>query len=217
MKNDAQLQKDVIAQLDWEPSILATRIGVAAKDGIVTLSGEVATYTEKWTAERVAQRVNGVMALAVDIDVKLAGSSQRSDADIAESAKNVLDWTTSVPNDSVKVMVEKGWITLTGQLEWQYQKQAASHAVRGLLGVVGVSDQIGLRHSPVASAVKADIAAAIRREASLDSKEIDVAVSGSEVTLSGHVHSWSERELATNSAWNSPGVRNVVDKMTLSF
>jgi len=216
MKTDAQLQKDVIAQLDWEPAIHATQIGVEVKDGIVTLAGEVATYSEKWYAERAAQRVSGVKALAIEMKVKLAGPSRRTDGDIAQSVRNVLDWTTSVESSAVKVLVEGGWITLSGEVDWQYQKQAATDAVRSLMGVTGVSDQIGIKHKPMASIVKADIDAAIKRSAALDSSEIFVEVRGTDVTLTGSVHSWSERELATDSAWSSPGVRNVIDKMTLS-
>jgi len=217
MKTDAQLQKDVIAELAWEPAIQAARIGVEVKDGIVTLAGEVGSYSEKWHAERAAQRVHGVQALAIEMKVKLAGASQRTDSDIAQSARNVLDWTTSVESSAVKVLVEGGWITLGGELDWQYQKQAATDAVRGLMGVTGVSDQIGLKHKPMASIVKADIDAAIRRSAAKDSSEIRVEIAGGDVTLTGKVHSWSERDLATDSAWASPGVRNVIDKMTLTF
>lgn len=217
MKTDAQLQKDVIAQLAWEPAIHATQIGVEVKDGVVTLAGEVGTYSEKWHAERAAQRVSGVKALAIEMKVKLEGSARRTDSDIGQSARNVLDWTTSVESSAVKVQVEGGWITLSGEVDWQYQKQAATDAVRSLMGVTGVSDQIGIKHKPMASIVKADIDAAIRRSAAKDSSEILVEVAGTDVTLRGKVHSWSERDLATDSAWSSPGVRNVIDKMTLSF
>lgn len=217
MKTDADLQKDVIAQLAWEPAIHATQIGVEVRDGVVTLAGDVATYTEKWYAERAALRVSGVNALAVELKVKLAGSARRTDSDIGQSARNVLDWTTSVESSAIKVLVEGGWITLSGEVDWQYQKQAATDAVRGLMGVTGVSDQIAIKHKPMASIVKADIDAAIRRSAAKDSSEILVEVKGTDVTLTGQVHSWSERDLATDSAWSSPGVRNVIDKMTLSY
>ena len=217
MKTDADLQKDVIAQLAWEPAIHATQIGVEVKDCVVTLAGEVAPYTEKWYAERAALRVSGVNALAVELKVKLAGSARRADSDIGQSARNVLDWTTSVDSSAVKVLVEGGWITLSGEVDWQYQKQAATDAVRGLMGVTGVSDQIAIKHKPMASIVKADIDAAIRRSAAKDASEIRVEVKGTDVTLTGQVHSWSERDLATDSAWSSPGVRNVIDKMTLSY
>ena len=217
MKTDSQLQKDVMAELDWEPSVQATHIGVEVKDGVVTLAGNVATYAEKWNAERATQRVAGVKALAIDLKVKLAGSGARSDADIGESARNVLEWTSAVQADTVKIMVEKGLITLTGEVDWKFQKEAAVDAVRFLSGVVGVSDQITVTPSVKASVVKADIEAAIKRAATEDAKRITVGVSGADVTLSGSIHSWAERDLATQSAWNSPGVSKVIDKMTLAY
>ena len=216
MKTDSQLQQAVIAQLSWESAIQATHIGVEVRDGVVTLAGEVGSYSEKWHAERAVQRVRGVKALAIDLKVKLEGASRRTDADIGQSARNVLDWTSAVESEDVKVQVEGGWVTLSGEVDWQYQKQAAMDAVRGLLGVTGLSNQIALKHKPTAGIVKADIDAAIKRSAALASSEIQVDVQGSDVTLTGRVHSWSERELATDSAWSSPGVRNVIDEMTMT-
>ena len=217
MKSDSQIQKDVMAELKWEPSVHAESIGVEVTEGVVTLAGHVATYGEKWNAERAAQRVAGVHAVAVEIDVKLAGSSQRTDADIARSAENVLQWTTFLPTDSVKVMVEKGWITLSGQVNWTYQRQVAKDAIRHLMGVTGVSDQITLKPSVSLGAVKADIAAALKRRARADAQKISVDVNGSDVTLSGTVHSWADKELATHSAWSTPGVHNVIDKISIVF
>jgi len=217
MKTDSQLQKDVMAELAWEPSIHATQIGVEVKDGVVTLDGTVATYTEKWNAELAAQRVAGVKALAIELKVKLIESGVRTDTDIATSARNVLQWTSAVQSDAVKITVEKGWITLTGQVDWKFQKEAAADAVRFLSGVVGVSDQITIAPSLKAAVVKADIEAAIKRAATEDGKRISVGVSGGDVTLSGSIHSWAERDLATQSAWNSPGVSKVIDNMTLSY
>ena len=217
MKTDSELQKDVMAELAWEPSIHATQIGVEVKDGVVTLEGNVATYTEKWNAELAAQRVAGVKALAIELKVKLIESGVRTDSDIATSARNVLQWTSAVQSDAVKITVEKGWITLTGQVDWKFQKEAAADAVRFLSGVVGVSDQITIAPSVKAAVVKADIEAAIKRAATEDAKHITVGVSGSDVTLSGSIQSWAERDLATQSAWNSPGVTKVIDKMTLSY
>ena len=217
MKTDSQLQKDVMAELAWEPSIHAAQIGVEVKDGVVTLDGNVATYTEKWNAELAAQRVAGVKALAIELKVKLIESSVRTDGDIAASARNVLQWTSSVQSDAVKITVEKGLITLTGQVDWKFQKEAAADAVRFLSGVVGVSDQITITPSVKAAVVKADIEAAIKRAATEDARQISVGVSGGDVTLSGSIQSWAERDLATQSAWNSPGVTKVIDKMTLSY
>ena len=217
MKTDSQLQQDVMAELKWEPAVHAAQIGVEVKNGVVTLAGEVSSYTEKWNAERAAQRVNGVKALAVELTVKLAEFSKRTDADIAESAKNILSWTSSLPADAVKVMVEGGWLTLSGDVEWQYQRQDAADSVRYLSGVTGVSNQIAIKPSVSATVVKSDIEAALKRRAAADAKTIAVEVKGGDVTLTGTVHSWSERDLATRSAWGSSGVRNVVDKMNLVY
>jgi osmotically-inducible protein OsmY len=215
MKTDSQLQQDVSAELTWEPSVHAARIGVEVKDGVVTLAGQVDTYAEKWNAERAAQRVAGVKALATELKVQLTGLSKRTDADIAGAVENVLEWSSSLPAGAIKVMVESGWVTLSGNVDWQYQREAAKDSVRYLLGVAGVSDQIAIKPSVSTTAVKSDIEAALKRTAIADAKKIHVEVQGSDVTLTGTVHNWAERETATNSAWGTPGVRNVHDKMTL--
>jgi osmotically-inducible protein OsmY len=217
MKTDSQIQQDVSAELKWEPSVHAARIGVEVKNGIVTLAGQVDSYAEKWNAERAAQRVSGVRAIAVELKVHLADLSKRTDGDIAASVENVLEWTSTLPAGAIKVMVENGWVTLSGEVNWQYQRLAAVDSVRYLLGVVGVSDQITIKPSVSVSAVKADIESALKRTAIADAKKISVQVNGADVTLTGTVHNWAEREAATNSAWNTPGVRNVVDKLTLAY
>ena len=217
MKTDSQLQQDVMAELKWEPAVHAAQIGVEVKNGVVTLAGEVSSYTEKWNAERAAQRVNGVKGLAVEMKVKLSEFGKRTDADIAESAKNILGWTSSLPLDAVKVMVEGGWLTLSGDVEWQYQRQDAADCVRYLSGVIGVSNQIAIKPPLSAKVVKSDIEAALKRRAAADAKTIAVDVKGGDVTLTGTVHSWAERDLATRSAWGSSGVRKVVDKMNLVY
>ena len=217
MKTDTQLQQDVLAELKWEPSVNAAQIGVAVKDGIVTLAGHVSTYAEKLAAERAAQRVSGVKALAIDMDVKLSGSSMRNDADIAGAAINALQWTSSFPKDGVKVMVDSGCITLSGEVDWEYQRQAAAKGVRYLMGVTGVSNQIVIKPHVSLSAVKSDIEAALKRRATADAQKISVEVRGADVTLTGTVNSWSERDLARHSAWGTPGVRNVVDHMTIAY
>jgi len=217
MKTDAQVQQDVIAELKWEPSVNPTHIGVEVQDGVVTLAGHVDSYAEKWNAERAAQRVSGVKALAIEMDVKLAGSSKRNDVDIARSAENALEWMTYLPDDSVKVMVEDGWITLSGEVSWEYQRQTAAGAVRYLMGVKGVSNNIAIKPKVSVSAVKSDIEAALKRRANADAQNISVDVRGNDVTLTGTVHSWSERDLARESAWGAPGVRNVVDNITVTY
>jgi osmotically-inducible protein OsmY len=217
MKTDSQLQQDVMAELKWEPSVHAAQIGVAVKDGVVTLAGEVSSYTEKLNAERAAQRVGGVKAMAVEMTIKLSEFGKRTDADIAESAKNILSWTSSLPADAVQVMVEGGWLTLSGNVEWQYQRQDAADSVRFLSGVMGVSNLIAIKPQLSAMVVKSDIEAALKRRAAADAKTIAVEVKGGDVTLTGTVHSWSERDLARRSAWGTAGVRNVVDKMSLVY
>jgi osmotically-inducible protein OsmY len=217
MKTDTQLQSDVIAELSWEPSINAQDIGVEVKDGIVTLAGHIGTYAEKIGAERATMRVSGVKALAIEMDVKLAGSSKRNDVDIARSVDNVLQWTTYLPKDTVKIKVESGFVTLSGEVAWEFQRKAAINAVQFLMGVKGVNDQLVIKPQLSAPVVKADIEAALKRRARKDANEISVSVHGTDVTLSGKVHSWSERELAANTAWGSPGVRSVVDNITLTY
>jgi osmotically-inducible protein OsmY len=216
MKTDQQLQQAVIDELTWDPSVHASEIGVIVKDGVVTLDGEVSSFAEKWGAERAAQRVTGVQALAVGLDVKLSALGKRSDSDIARSAQTALHWCSSCPSETIQLMVEDGWITLTGTVEWHYQKQAATDALRDLIGVTGVSDQISISPKVLSTVVKADIEAALKRRSTSDAQEIHVDVHGADVTLSGTVHSWAERELARHSAWGTKGVRQVVDNMAMA-
>ena len=217
MKSDATLKQDLLAELKWAPAVNAEHIGVEVIDGIVTLAGNVGSFAEKWPAEEAAQRVAGVKALAVELDVILPGSSKRSDADIARSAENTLEWLILLNKDSVKVMVEDGWITLSGEVDWEYQKQIATGAVRYLMGVRGVSDQIAIKSKRSVSTVKSDIEAALKRHAMGDAQNITVAINDGDVTLTGAVHSRWERELASQSAWSAPGVRNVIDNITVIF
>jgi osmotically-inducible protein OsmY len=216
MKTDRQLQQDVSAELEWEPSVHAAHIGVEVREGVVTLAGQVDSYAEKWSAERVAQRVSGVKAMATELTVQLTSLSQRTDANIAASVENLLEWSATLPAGVIKVMVEGGWVTLSGTVDWKYQKQSAADSIRHLMGVVGVSDQITINPSVSATVVKSDIEAALKRAALADAHQIAVTVHGTDVTLSGTVHNWAERETATNSAWRTPGVRNVVDMMVLT-
>ena len=216
MKTDKQLQKDVLAELNWEPSVNAANIGVEVRDSIVTLAGQVDSYSEKWDAERAAQRVNGVMGLTVEMQVKPTGLHQRSDVDIARSVENVLLWTANIPANQIKVMVENGWVTLSGSVDWDYQRKMATRAVRHLMGVQGLSDTIAIKPKLSFSAVKSDIEAALKRRALSSADKISVEVHGAEVTLSGKVGSWAERDLATHSAWSTPGVRQVIDNIRVA-
>ncbi|NYG34775.1 BON domain-containing protein [Sphaerotilus montanus] len=217
MKTDSQLQQDVSAELDWEPSVHAARIGVEVKDGVVTLAGQVDSYAEKWNAERAAQRVSGVRALATELQVQLTSLSQRTDADIAAAVENLLEWTSTLASGAVRVVVEGGWVTLSGKVDWQFQRQAATDSVRHLMGVTGVSNQIAIQPAASATGVKLVIEAALKRTAVADARHITVLVHGGDVTLTGTVRNWDERETATHAAWGTPGVRNVVDRMTLVY
>jgi osmotically-inducible protein OsmY len=217
IKTDDELQQDVISQLEFEPSLNAARIGVEVDRGVVTLTGKVDNYFEKVNAERAAQRVAGVTALAVEIEVAIPGPLRRTDADIARNAASVLQWMTNLPKDSVKVIVDNGIITLSGDLAWQHQKLAAGDAVRFLSGVIAVNNMIALKSEASSGDVKAHLEAALKRQAGIDAQAISVKVSGSEVTLSGKVHSWAERNLIAHSAWATAGVRSVIDHTTLQY
>jgi osmotically-inducible protein OsmY len=215
MKADRKLQEDVLAELAWDPSIEASRIGVEVEDGIVTLSGHVPSFAEKEAARRAAQRVSGVKGVAVDVHVVLPGQSIRTDADIAKSASSMLSWSTSVPYEVVKVSVEDGWVSLTGTVDWAYQRDAAVDCVRSLIGVKGVVNRIEVAPKTTSGDVKTKIEAALQRRAHLDTKAVNVDVSDGTVTLSGHVDSFSERSTMEKAAWAAPGVRHVVDNLTI--
>jgi len=216
MKMDRQLKNDVLAELRWEPSINAEQIGVEVQDGVVTLAGHVDSFVEKWAAEEAAKKVSGVRALAVEIDVKLPSLSQRTDADIARSADSALEWTTYLLKDSIKIQVEGGWVTLGGDVEWEYQRRAALDAVRNLMGVKGITNNIVIKSAVSAKDVKSDIIEALNRRAIIDSHKINVEVQGANVTLSGTVDSWAERDLARHSAWGTAGVQNVPNNIIVA-
>ena len=212
---DLELKRNVESELDWEPSVNAAEIGVAVKDGIVTLTGHVQSYWQKIAAERAATRVSGVKAVANELEIRLPASSERTDEDIARAAVNALAWSVSVPADRIKVKVSKGWITLEGTVEWKYQKAAAEKAVRDLTGVKGVVNLVEVKPRASTVEVKAAIEAALKRSAEVDASRITVEADGDKVILRGTVRSWSEREEAERAAWRSPGVRFVDNRITV--
>ena len=216
MNGDRQLQLDVLDELRWEPGVKATDIGATVKDGVVTLEGTVESYAEKWAAEKAVKRLPGVRALAMEIEVKLPGSSERSDADIAQAAENALKWDVAVPHNRVKISVERGFVTLEGEVDWKFQKSAADRAVRHLKGVTGLNNFITIKPKVAPENVSEKIEAALKRNAILDAQHITVQAEGSKVTLSGSVHSWAELDAAEDAAWGAPGVSEVRNLLTVS-
>lgn len=214
--NDKDLRQLVIDELDFEPSIDSADIGVAVENGVVTLTGHVPDYAQKVAAERAAWRVKGVKAIAMKIDVRLLGSRKQNDDEIAQRALNIIAWNTLIPRDRVKVRVADGWVTLSGQLDWNYQRVAAENEVRKLGGVMGVLNDIELAPAIQASDVKHRIQEALKRHAEIEANMIRVDVrDGGEVRIEGHVDNWSERQAVERAAWSAPGVRIVDDRLTI--
>ena len=213
MKTDLQIKSDVTAELVWDPAVDATNVGVAVKEGIVTLSGMVDTYLQKHAVERATRRVAGVRGIAVDLQVKLAPGHQRTDTDIAQAALHALRWHSLVPDDKVKVEVEDGWVTLSGELDWGYQAASAEQCIRPLVGVTGISNQIHLKQRANPAQMQQDIVAALQRHAQREGKHIDVEVDGSVVTLSGRVDSIAEHDAALGTAYAAKGVTRIVDRL----
>jgi osmotically-inducible protein OsmY len=215
MTPDSQLQKAVLDELSWEPSITAAHIGVAATAGVVTRSGHVRNYAEKHAAETAARRVKGVTAIAQEIEVRLPFDMKRTDEEIAAAAVDRLAWDVSVPQQCAKVQVENGWITLTGQMDWNYQKNAAEQNLRRLFGVVGVSNQITIKPKVNAFNISDDITHALHRSWFFDPRTVTVSAQGGNVRLTGSVHSPHDRQVAAMTAWAAPGVTGVQNDISI--
>lgn len=213
--DDKVLRQHIIDELNFEPSVNATNIGVAVEKGVVTLTGHVASYAEKIAAERAVQRVRGVKAIAQEIEVRYPDQAKRSDDEIAQRALKILNWSVQIPADSIQVKVEKGWITLSGTVPWQYQMLAAESAVRKLSGIRAVTNLIEIKPHVAASDVQRKIVDSLKRNAEVEANSIRVVVENDKVTLEGKVKAWYERGLARRAAWSAPGVTMVEDRLTV--
>lgn len=216
MKTDLQLQQDVMDELQFEPSVDPADIGVAVNDGLVTLSGRVKSYAEKWSAVQATERLWGVKAVVDQIEVDLPSTHQRTDEDIARTIVNILQWDISVPDDRIKIHVENGWVILKGMVDYKYQEDAVIGVIRSLAGVKGITNHIKLSQTVEPSEVKTRVENAIRRVAEARAKKIQVEVRGHCVILRGQVHSWGERREAERAAWAAPGVNEVTDYLVIA-
>ena len=218
MKTDSQLQQDVIAELKWEPLLREAEIGVSAKDGVITLTGTVDGYAKKAEAEDAVKKIAGVKAVVEKIEIKYPNSwAKKDDSDIATEIVNAFKWNWEVPSDKVKARVEKGWVTLEGELEWNYQSDAAKDAVRNLLGVTGVTNNIRVKSRTDEAIEKDEIESALKRNWTLSDKDIRVTVSGHKATLAGVVDSWYQKDEAARLAWNAPGVWFVGNELVVEY
>ena len=217
MRSDSDIKRDVELELRWDPDITSDDIGVAVKDGVVTLTGFVRSYSEKYEAERDAKRVSGVVGLANDIEVRLPSSDQRPDPEIAREAVNAIKSQLPFTHEHITPTVRDGWVTLEGEVEWNYQRNLAETAVRRLKGVKGVTNLIHVKPRVAPSEVKRKIEEALKRQAELEADEITVEANGGEVILRGRVRSWAERKEAERAAWQAPGVTKVDNRITVAL
>jgi osmotically-inducible protein OsmY len=217
MKTDMQLQRDVIEELACQPNIRESEIGVAARNGVITLSGFVDSYAQKYAAARAAERVHEVRAIADDLSVRLPASFRRSDTDIAHAAVSAFQWDVEVPDTRVQVLVDDGWVSLDGAVDWQFQRVAAEKAVRYLTGVKGVINRISVQQPKVSAyEVNRRIEEALKRSAAIEADRISVDAKNGKVVLRGTVRSWAEREDAERAAWAAPGVSEVDDEISVA-
>jgi osmotically-inducible protein OsmY len=214
-RTDAEIQSDVLAELKWEPRVQPNEIGAVVKNGVVTLTGSVDSFAKKWAAEEAAHRVRGVKAVANDIEVRLTSAGERTDADVAAAVVRSLE-DAAIPIEKLDLTVSKGWVTLSGEVEWQYQKEDAERIVRRLAGVTGVTNLITVVPGAAASEIKKKIEEALVRSAETDAERMTVEVDGNAVILRGTVRSWAEREAAERVAWAAPGVAAVDNRITVS-
>jgi osmotically-inducible protein OsmY len=215
MKTDQEIQNDVMDELKWEPFLTASEIGVAVKNGIVTLSGTVDRYAKKIAAETAAKKVNGVKAVAEDIEVKLGTSSKKNDTEIAEAAIIALKWHSAMQENKIKISVENGWVTLEGDVDWEFQRNSAKYMVENLIGVVGITNNIKIKTVVASTDVKRKIASAFHRSATVDSEKINITLEGTKVILSGKVRSFAEKKDAENAAWLAPGVNSIENNLEI--
>jgi osmotically-inducible protein OsmY len=218
MKNNEELQNDVQEAIRWEPLLNAAEIGVTAKEGVITLTGVVDNYTKKAEAEDAAKNVSGVKAVVEKIDVKFTNNEEKkNDNEIAAEILKAFKWNWRIPNDKIKVIVENGWVTLAGELKWNYQREAVKESVKNLLGVIGIANNITIKNNESESIEKADIESALRRNWSVSDNDITVSVSGHTATLSGMVDSWYQKEEAGRIAFNALGVWAVENELVVDY
>ena len=217
MKTDVEIKDDVLDELAWQPNIDETQIGVIVDDGVVTLSGVVNNYSKKLAAEKAAKSVEGVKAVALDIEVKYGLEFKKTDKEVAKAIVDAFEWNSSIPEDDITVKVENGWVYLSGEVQWAYQKNAAKNAIKDLLGVKGVSNSISLKNNIKPSEVKDKIRKAFQRMANLDADSIILETHGNAVTLRGTVHSLKEKEDAETAAYKAPGVYNVKNELKVQY
>jgi osmotically-inducible protein OsmY len=212
---DRSLHQAVLDELEWDPAVNAAHIGVVAEDGIITLTGHVGSYAEKIAAERAVKHVSGVRGVAQEIEVRYPSDKKTADDQIAKRALDVIAWNTTLPKDRIQIRVQDGWITLTGQVDWWYQRTDAENAVKRLSGVTGITNSVTVKPKVQAPDVKSRIEKALKRSAEVEANSIRVSVDEGRVTLDGKVKAWYERELAERTAWSAPGVTAVVDRIAI--